>query len=291
MSAHFDYHTPQSWEEAVDLLQDLGPQARPLAGGTDLMILIERGQLSPAHLISLDRIPGWDALQLDGELRLGAGATYRQIERRLPPEGPHAALLESARQIGGGQVRNVATVAGNLCNASPAADAVPPLLAMDASLLLCGPAGEHEVPVEEFITGPGENILGAAELLKEIRVPALPDGTSTAFLKAGRRAAMEISVVCVAARLRLAEGVCKSARIALGAVAPTPLRAKEAESALQGRPVTMEATREAARLAAEATRPISDVRASADYRSHLREVMGRQALEVCYQRITGAALP
>jgi len=290
MSAHFDYHTPHSWEEAVDLLQDLGPQARPLAGGTDLMILIERGQLSPSHLISLDRIRGWDALQLDGGLRLGAGTTYRQIERGLLPEGPHAALLESARQIGGVQVRNVATVAGNLCNASPAADAVPPLLAMDASLLLYGPAGEHEVPVEEFITGPGENLLGAAELVKEIRVPALPDGTSTAFLKAGRRAAMEISVVCVAARLTLAEGACKSARIALGAVGPTPLRAKEAEQALQGRPLTNATAREAARLAAEATRPISDVRASAEYRRYMSEVMVRRALELCYRRITGAAL-
>jgi carbon-monoxide dehydrogenase medium subunit len=291
MPPHFDYHTPHSWEEAVELLQGFGPQARPLAGGTDLMILIERGQLTPAHLISLDRIPDWEALQLNGELRLGAGATYRALERRLAPDGPYAALVESARQIGGVQVRNVATVAGNLCNASPAADAVPPLLAMDAALLLCGPAGERQVGVEEFITGPGENVLGPAELLQQIRVPALPAGTATAFLKAGRRAAMEISVVCVAARLTLNEGVCEIARIALGAVAPTPLRATSAEQALQGRPLTGAAAREAARLAAEATRPISDVRASADYRRYLSEVMVRRALELCYQRITGAALP
>lgn len=291
MSAHFDYHAPQSWEEAVDLLQGFGAEARPVAGGTDLMILIERGQLSPAHLISLDRISGWDALHLDGELRLGTGTTYRQLERRLAPDGPHAALLESARQIGGVQVRNVATVGGNFCNASPAADAVPPLLTMDATLLLHGPTGEREVPAENFITGPGQNVLDGAELLKEIRVPALPDGTSTAFLKAGRRAAMEISVVCVAARLTLADGICDVARIALGAVAPTPLRAREAEAVLQGRPMTKGAAQEAAKLAAEATRPISDVRASADYRRYLSEIMVGRALEMCYQRITGAALP
>jgi len=289
MSARFEYHTPTSWEQAVALLQELGEGARPLAGGTDLMILIERGQISPGHLISLDRIAGWNDLRLNGELHLGAGTTYRQLERRLPREDPHAALVEAARQIGGVQIRNVATVAGNFCNASPAADAVPPLLTMDASLVLIGPAGTREVPADEFVTGPGQTILQAGELLKEIRVPPLPGGTATAFLKAGRRAAMEISVVCVAARLSLADGVCQAARIALGAVAPTPLRAREAEAALEGRSVTAGSVREAARLAAQATRPISDVRASAEYRRHLSELMVRRALEQCHRRITGAA--
>lgn len=287
MPGHFDYHTPHSWEQAVGLLQEKGPQARPLAGGTDLMILIERGQLTPAHLISLDRIPGWGDLRLNGDLRLGAGTTYRQLERRLAPDGPYAALVEAAGQIGGVQVRNVATVAGNFCNASPAADAVPPLLVMDASILLQGPSGGREVPADGFVQGPGETILGAAELVTEIRVPALPAGTTTCFLKAGRRAAMEISIVGVAARLTLIEGVCRTARIALGAVAPTPLRAREAESMLEGRPVTQAAVRSAARAAAQAARPISDVRASADYRRYLSEIMVRKALELCYQRATG----
>ncbi len=170
------------------------------------MIQLERRQIAPQHVISLARIPHWDALTVNGDLTLGAGTTYRQLEKTPALYGKHKALVDAARQIGGVQVRNVATVAGNFCNASPAADAVLPLLVMDAVLSLYGPRGERIVSADEFITGPNQTVLAAGELLREIHVPALPERTATVFLKAGRRRAMEISMVAVAVRLTLAPG-------------------------------------------------------------------------------------
>jgi carbon-monoxide dehydrogenase medium subunit len=283
MAVHFDFHAPGTWDEAVALMREYGPDAVPLAGGTDLMILLERQQIAPRHVVSLAQIPHWNALEVSGDLTLGAGTTYRQLEKTPALCGKHTALVEAARQVGGVQVRNVATVAGNLCNASPAADSVPPLLVMEATLMLYGPDGGRSVPADEFITRPGQVALGEGELLRQIRVPALPDRTATVFLKAGRRRAMEISIVCVAARLTMApEGeTCQTARIALGSVAPTPIRAREAEKILEGQPLTPALLREAAQLAVEATEPISDVRASAEYRRYLTGVMVRQALEQC----------
>jgi aerobic carbon-monoxide dehydrogenase medium subunit len=292
MSDHFNYHSPETWDEAKALLHQYGPEAKLLAGGTDLMILIERSRLAPRQIISLDRIPGWDSLTVNGAVTLGAGTTYRQLERTPALHVAYIALVNAARQVGGIQVRNVATVAGNLCNASPAADAVPPLLVMDAVLTLDGPNGVRAVPVHEFIAGPGRTILGEGELLRQIGIPALPGHTATVFLKAGRRRAMEISIVCVAVRLTLSAtgNVCETANIALGAVAPTPIRAWQAEQLLQGQPITAEGVAEAAYLASQATSPISDVRASADYRKYLSGVMVRRALEQCFRQITGSAL-
>ncbi len=292
MTIHFNYHSPETWDEAIALLQQYGVEAKLLAGGTDLMIQIERGRLRPQHVISLDRIPGWNSLTINGSVTLGAGTTYRELERTPSLRGKHVALIDASRQVGGVQVRNVATVAGNLCNASPAADAVPPLFVMDATLTLSGPDGTRAVPACEFIVGPGRTILREGELLRQITIPALPEPTATVFLKAGRRRAMEISIVCVAARLTLSANgtVCETARIALGAVAPTPIRARQAETLLEGQPITPDNVAETAHLAMQATAPISDVRASAHYRKHLSELMVRRALEQCYRQITGNTL-
>jgi carbon-monoxide dehydrogenase medium subunit len=288
MTVHFEYHAPGSWDEAVALMGEYGPDARPLAGGTDLMIQLERRQIAPQHVISLTRIPNWDALNVNGELTLGAGTTYRQLEKTHAFYDKHKALVDAARQIGGVQVRNVATVAGNFCNASPAADAVLPLLVMDAVLRLSSPRGERTLPAGEFITGPNQTVLAADELLRVIHVPALPERTATVFLKAGRRRAMEISMVAAAVRLTLApdSDVCQTARIAVGAVAPAPLRVRDAETLLEGERLTPDLIREAAQRAVHETAPISDVRASADYRRHLTSVMVRQALEQCWYQLT-----
>ena len=288
MAVHFEFYAPDSWEEACARVAEFGTDARPLAGGTDLMILIERGQIAPQQVVSLARIPGWNALSLNGSLKIGAGTTYRQIERTRELYGAHRALVEAARQVGGVQVRTVATVAGNICNASPAADAVPPLLVMEAALELCGQDSARTVAADSFITGPRETALRPGELVRAIHVPALPPRTATIFLKAGRRKAMEISVVGVAVRLTLApdRDVIEIGRIALNAVAPRPLRAYGAESALTGRPLTPELLDEAADRAVAVTEPISDVRASADFRRHLTRVMVRQALAQCWQQLT-----
>lgn len=287
MTARFDYYTPQSWDEALSLLAQYGTDARLLAGGTDLMIQLERKLIAPKHVISMDRIPGWDALTVNGGVTINAGTTYRQLEKTPALFDKHKALIEASRQVGGVQVRNVGTVAGNLCNASPAADSVPPLLVMDTTLTLVDAASERQIPAYDFITGRGETVLREGELLHTITIPPLPDQTATVFLKAGRRQAMEISFVSVAARLTLAENgtTIETARIALGAAAPRPVRATTAEQALEGETYSPDAVKEAAFLAVQSTDPISDVRASAEYRQHLVQVMVRRALEKCYERL------
>jgi carbon-monoxide dehydrogenase medium subunit len=280
----FEYYEPTSLAEAVDLGTRFGGDGRFLAGGTDLIIQMRRGKVAPRHVISLHRVPGLDGIVANGSVTLGALATHRAIERFPGFQGRLRALVEGAEVIGGHQVRNVATVGGNIANASPAADVVPVLLTLDAVVTCAGPGGERTLSLDDFLLGPGHTARRAGELLTSVRFPAPARDTATAFLKAGRRRAMEISVVCVAARITLDGERCREARIALGAVAPTTWRAPEAEHALEGRVLTPELLREAGRLAAGGCRPISDVRASARYRQHLVETLVPRALARCLER-------
>lgn len=284
--SRFEYHQPESLPDAVALAARFGEEASFLAGGTDLMVQIERGRVAPRHIIGLHRVPGLAGIEANGGIVLGAGVTHRAIEREPALGGALRCLVEGAEVIGGHQVRNVATVGGNLANASPAADLVPCLLALDGTVRLVGPGGERELPLERFLLGPNRTARRPDELLTRVSLPAPPAHSSSAFLKAGRRRAMEISVVCVAARLTLdaSRERCLEARIALGAVAPTTIRAREAERALEGRPVGGEAFERAAAAAREACRPIDDVRASAAFRRHLVGVLVRRALDRCVER-------
>ena len=287
----FDYHEPTSLAEAVDLAARFGGLARALAGGTDLMVQIQHGRIAPRHVIALRRVPGLDGVDVGARVTLGAGVTHRTIERTAAFAGPLAALVEGAQVIGGHQVRNVGTVGGNLVNASPAADLNPCLLALDATVTLVGPGGERDLPVGEFLLGPNRTARRSEEILTRVRFAALPARTATAFLKAGRRRAMEIAVVCVAVRLTLdgAGERCLEARIALGAVAPTALRARAAERVLESAPVGPAAFARAAAAAQEACAPIDDVRASAGFRRHLVGVLVRRALERGAARACAAA--
>ena len=287
----FEYHEPASVAEAVALGARFGEAGRFLAGGTDLIIQMRRGKVAPRHVLSLHRVPGLDRIEANGAITLGALVTHRAVERCADFQGPLGALVEGARVVGGHQIRNVATVGGNVVNASPAADVVPVLLTLDATVTCLGPDGERTLPLEGFLTGPGQTARRPGELLTAIRFERLPPASATAFLKAGRRRAMEISVVCVAARLTLdpARERCLAARITLGAVAPTTMRARAAERALEGRPLTDDVLREAGRLAAGECRPISDVRASARYRRLLVETLVPRALRRCRERIGGGA--
>lgn len=280
----FDYHEPTSLREAVELGARFGAGGRFLAGGTDLLIQMRRGQLAPAHLIGLHRVPGLDAIEADGAIALGALVTHRRLERAAELRGPLQGLIEGAEVIGGHQIRNVATVGGNIVNASPAADVVPVLLALDAEVACLGPGGERTMPL-------GAVSLRAGELLTRVRVPRPAANSATAFLKAGRRRAMEISLVCVAARVTLdsSRERCLDARIALGAVGPTTLRARAAERGLQGAAITEASLREAGRAAAGECRPISDVRASARYRALLVATLVERALARCVARVRQAA--
>ena len=283
----FEYHEPASVAEAVALGARFGEAGRFLAGGTDLIVQMRRGKVAPRHVLSLHRVPGLDRIEANGAFTLGALVTHRAVERCADFGGPLQALVEGAEVVGGHQIRNVGTVGGNVVNASPAADVVPVLLALDATVTCVGLDGERTLALEDFLTGPGQTVRRPGELLTAIRFDRLPPGSATAFLKAGRRRAMEISVVCVAARLTLdpARERCLAARIALGAVAPTTMRARAVERALEGRALTNDVLREAGRLAAGECRPISDVRASARYRRLLVETLVPRALRRCLERI------
>ncbi len=289
--SRFDYHQPESLADAVDLAARFGGEASFLAGGTDLIVQIERGRVAPRHVIGLGRVPGLAGIEVNGRITLGARVTHRAIEQTPALAGPLRCLVEGAEVIGGHQVRNVATIGGNLVNASPAADLVPCLLALDGVVTLMGPGGEREVPIERFLLGPNRTARRPDELVTRVDLPALPPRAATAFLKAGRRRAMEISVVCVAARLDLDATLerCLEARVVLGAVAPTAVRAHAAERLLEGQPVGGEAFRRAAEAAQEACRPIDDVRASAGFRQHLVGVLVRRALDRCVERARRAA--
>jgi CO/xanthine dehydrogenase FAD-binding subunit len=287
----FAYHEPASLGEAVELGARFGADGRFLAGGTDLLIQIRRGQLGPRHVVSLHRVPGLDAIDGDGTVTLGALVTHRRLERWAGARGGLQALIEGAEVVGGHQIRNVATVGGNIVNASPAADVVPVLLALDATVTCVGPDGERRLPLDGFASAPGVTARRPDELLTRVSFPRLPPHCGTAFLKAGRRRAMEISLVCVAVRLTLdaSRERCLDARIALGAVAPTTLRARAAERSLLGRALDDGALREAGRAAAGECRPISDVRASARYRALLVAILVERALARCRERIARAA--
>lgn len=283
----FEYHDPASVAEATTLAARFGEEGRFLAGGTDLIVQIQRGKLSPRHLISLSRVPGLDRIDVNGSVTLGALVTHRAVEWCSHFQGPLRGLIESARVVGGHQIRNVGTVGGNIANASPAADALTALLALDAAVSLLNTHGERTLPLEGFLLGPGQTQRRPDELLTAVQFPMLPPNSATAYLKAGRRRAMEISVACVAARLTMAPDLerCLDVRIVLGAVAPTVMRSRTAERSIKGETLAPQILAEAGRLAASECQPISDVRASADYRRLLVEVMVPRALVCCLERI------
>ncbi len=282
----FNYHEPTNIAEAVALSTRFADEGRFLAGGTDLLVQIQAGRLRPRHVVSLHRLSELAGIGVNGEIRLGALVTHRAIERTVAFAGPLRALIEGAEVIGGHQVRNVATVGGNVMNASPAADLVPVLLVLDGVTHLIGPDGERAVPLDGFLRGRGETDRRPGELLTAVTLRALPPRSATAFIKAGRRKAMEISVVCVAARLTLdASGRCADARIALGAVAPRTVRARTAERALEGQSPTADLLRRVGELAREDCDPIGDVRASARFRRHLVGTLVFRALERCLARV------
>ncbi|MBU2550333.1 MAG: xanthine dehydrogenase family protein subunit M [Proteobacteria bacterium] len=276
----FDYHAPASLEEVIDLLETHGQRARVLAGGTDLLVNMKRGFEAPDCVVDLGRVPGLDVVKTTRTATLiGAGATARTLSenralgRRLP------ALAQAAAQLGSPLIRNRATLGGNLAHARPAADLAPPLLAAGASVVLRGPGGERVVDLSDFFIEPGRTCLGPDEVLVRFVIPASGPGTGEAFVKLGLRRALERSIVSVAARIVLSEDGrrIESARIALGAVAPTPLRSPCAEQALTGASADTGSIDQAAREACRDACPRGRC-SSTEYSLMMVEVMTRRAL-------------
>jgi len=288
----FGYHAPATLDEAVALLHELGEAGRPIAGGTDLVVQMKEGHTRfpyPDMVVSLQRVKGLRNIEFsekDG-LRIGAGATMSEVANHEAVLARYQALAEGAGVVGSLQTMNMGTIGGNVCNAAPSADTVPPLLAFDADAVIVGPNGRRSQPLREFFAGPGQTKLKPGELLAELRLPTPPANTGSAYLRHTPRKQMDIAVVGVAVTLTLDGQTVKRARVALGAVAPTPLRAVSAESALEGKPASGETFATAAEAAVSDCSPIGDVRGSAEFRRHLVRVMTERMLKLAAERAGG----
>lgn len=290
----FDYEAPVTPEAVVDLLRQAGVEARLLAGGTDLLVKMKRRGVRPRLLISLNRV---EALRgtcatASGGVRIGSLTTLAELATSGKPNGKQGppnwtALFEGAASVGGPLIRNRATIGGNIVNARPCADTVPPLIALGATLSLRGPRGDRAVEADGFVTGPGETLIGPCEVLTAIDVPAprMPLHGSC-YLKITRRAAMEVTIVGCAASIELEEDrqTVSRARLVFASVAPVPLRVREAEAAVEGRVADLDVINEAAATARSAARPIDDPRAPASFRAEIVEVLTRRALGLALER-------
>jgi carbon-monoxide dehydrogenase medium subunit len=282
----FEIALPRSVEDALRVLGERGADAKLLAGGTDLLPQMKNGLLKPACVVDLSGVARLQTLAPDDGrgFKIGAGVTARRVEQDPTARSAYPSLAESAALIGSVQIRNLATVVGNLCNAAPSADMAPPLIALDAEAVIVGPGGERRVPLAGFFVGVRRTVLGPNDLLLELVVPAPGPRSGGSYLRHTPRRELDIAVVGVASQLTLSNGVCAKARIALASVAPTPVRAVAAERALEGQPVTPAQIERAAELAIDAARPISDQRGSADFRRHLVRVLTRRTLTTALAR-------
>jgi len=280
-----DYLAPTSLEEALETVGQQTEGVQIIAGGTDLVPRMRSRVIEPKLLVDL-RLLNLDGIEKTADgIRIGASATHTDIlESDLLAE--HCpALCEAAADIAGPPIRNRGTVGGNLVNASPAADLAPPLLVYDAVVILAKAGSKREIPLVDFFTGPGQTVLAADELLTEIRIPAVPPNTTSKFIKLGKRKAMAVAVVSAAARLTIDEaGKISQARIALGSVAPTPIRARKSEASLEGQSPSSDLFTEAGQIAGSESSPISDIRASGSYRKKMVAVLTRRALEAAWQQ-------
>lgn len=276
----FEYFEPSSLDEALALTMKHPDGTRIIAGGTDLVVLMMRRKVTPGRLVNISRIHALNFIKREGEsgLRLGALTTLRSIERSAAVREHYPVLFDAVRAVGSIQIRNMATIGGNLCNASPAADTAPPLLVLDANAVAAGKRGRREIPLERFFLGPGKTALQPGEILTEVQIRAAPPRAKMAFAKLGRTPT-DISKVSAGVLVQSQRGVCRTARIALGAVAPTPMRAKKAEALLEGKSLKDKSIDEAAEEASEEAKPIDDTRSTARWRKQAVKYLVRSLLQ------------
>jgi carbon-monoxide dehydrogenase medium subunit len=281
----FDYVRPNSMKEALDILARGGNgTCRVYAGGTDLIPRLKGRIVDPPKiLVDLKGIPDLDYVDYDAQngLRIGALASIRSVATSGVVKEKYPLLSQAAGRIASIQIQNRGTLAGNLCNGLPSADAAPSLLCLGAQLLCVRKQGERRIKMEDFHEGPGETALNADELLQEIRVPPMPENSRGVYIKLSPRSRMDLAVVGVATLIASENGRMKDVRIGLGAVSPRPMRAQGAEALLTGVPADdNEAITQAARMASQESRPISDHRGSAEYRRMMVEVLVRRAIHL-----------
>ena len=284
----FELHRPESVTEACRIMEEYRDQAKVLAGGTDLLVNLKKKKLKPPNVVALDRLDELKKINTRSEgIVIGARARISDILRDKTLNGRVGPLKQAAAVLGSPLIRNLATVGGNLVTARPASDMAPPLIAMAANVVLKSSRGEREILLENFMTGPGESLIEPDEILTEIKVPSVPAESGGGYEKLGLRKALEIGIVNVAAFIALGPDnkTIETARVVLGAVAPTPIRSPQAEAALVGAEAGAETFNEAARASVGDSCAIDDFRGTMEYRCMVLEVLTRRALEKAWAQI------
>ncbi len=307
----FDYFRPNTLEEALTLFAKYVGKAKWIAGGTDVIVMIKQKTMAPDVLISLREIPGLDQIKFNGSLSLGPMVTHRAIEKSEIVRKNFSALTDATDYLGSVQIRNVATIGGNICTAAPSADTATPLLVLGTQVKIKSPKDERTLPIDEFFKGPGETVLKPGELVEELLIPKLLPNTGSAYYKLQRRLALDLPILGVSVLLSLDKNrvtcsdmlctaspissilhqmeddeiVCKEVKIALGVVAPTPLRAVKAENLLRGKKLSDELLEEAAETAAKEAQPRDTVRGEAWYRRDMIKVLVKRMAMKSIERV------
>ena len=285
-----DYVAPTSLSEAVSVLSAHGDRARPLAGGTDIIVQLRGGRRELDVLVDAKTIPELNQIEMtDGGLRLGAAVPCYEIYQNQQVAAAYPGLIDAAGLIGSIQIQGRASIGGNLCNAAPSGDSIPPVITLGGEAHINGPNGWRAVAAEDFCTGPGRSVLEPGEILVGIQIPAPVANSGTAYLRFIPRNEMDIAVAGVSSSVVLdASGqTIQSARIALASVGPTPILATAAGDSLAGKAVSDDAIAEAGRLASEAASPITDMRGTIRQRHHLVDVLTRRTLNIAIRRARG----
>ncbi len=307
----FDYFRPKTFEEALTLLAKYGEKAKLIAGGTDVIVMIKQKAMAPDVLISLQGIPGLDQMKYNGSLSIGPMVTHRAIEKSEVIRKNFSALADAVDYLGSVQIRNVATIGGNVCTAAPSADTATPLLVLGTQVKIKNLKEERTLPVEEFFKGPGESVLKTGELVKELSIPKPLPNTGSAYYKLQRRLALDLPILGVSVLLSLDkdkvtcsdllctaspistilhkmeedEIICKDVRIALGVAAPTPMRALKAEALLRGKKLSDELLEEVANIASQEAQPRDTLRGEAWYRKDMVRVLVKRMAMKSIERV------
>lgn len=289
LKVDFDYFEPKTLNEAISLLTEYKEKAKILAGKTDLIPNLKKAS-KPSNglcLINIKNIPELDHItEENGGLRIGAATSLRKIEKSKVVRNVYLSLQEAVRLTGTVQTRVMGTIGGNICNASPAADTVPPLLTWEAQAEVVSSRGKAVIPLEKFFKGPGQSILSSDELLAEIRIPHPPIGVGSSFLKIARVSA-DLAKINLATVIQKEEGVCKHCRIAFGAVAPTPIRLREVGEMLEGEKLSEELLGKMSQKTCELIKPITDIRSTEKYRRKVAKVLLSRAIKIAWDRAGG----
>jgi len=307
----FDYLKPKTLDEALSLLNQHGKKAALIAGGTDVIVMMKQKAMSPGVLISLRGIPGLDQIQFDGTLRIGAMVTHRTLEKSDLIRKQFSALADAVDALGSIQIRNVATIGGNVCTAAPSADTATPLLVLGAQVKIKSLKEEKTVSIEEFFMGPGETILKKGEIVTEFIIPKALPNTGSAYWKHQRRLALDLPILGVSVLLTLNKSTvscsdmlctaspissilhtmeqdeltCKDVKIALGVAAPVPIRATKAENLLRGKKISDELLEEVAETAAKEAQPRDTIRGEAWYRRDMIKVLVKRMAMKSIERV------